>query len=122
MFALEVQLQARKCENHFSVVIVVLQLDIRWHGAGTAGSLDGVGVRLAGVFLEHGESVDGCEGDGMSKNGLLKENCQLTVNLTVGEGVVEPLLEGLELRWEDDVPRHPHDGRHGVVLRHRLRI
>lgn len=73
MFALEVQLQARKCENHFPVVIVVLQLDIRWHGAGTAGSLDGVGVRLAGVFLEYRESVDGCEGMKCQKMGFKRK-------------------------------------------------
>lgn len=57
---LEVKLKARKRENHFSVVIVVLKLHIRRDGTGTSGSFDGICVGLTRVLLEHREAIDSC--------------------------------------------------------------
>lgn len=38
---------------------------------------------------------------------------ELTVNLTIGEGVMEPFLQRFELGRENNAPRHLADRRHG---------
>lgn len=61
MFSLEVELKTRKCEDDFSIVIVILQFHICRNRTRTACSLDRIRVGFASIFFEHWETVDGWE-------------------------------------------------------------
>lgn len=61
MFSFKVKLKTWKRENDFSVVIVILKLNVCGNSAWTSSPLDGIGVRLTRVFFKYRETVDSCE-------------------------------------------------------------
>lgn len=61
MLGFEVKLETWQRENHFPIVVVILELDVGSNRARSAGSFNRVGVGFARVLLEYWEPVDGCE-------------------------------------------------------------
>lgn len=52
----------------------------------------------------------------MNVKTILLQVGEHTIYLTGGERVVEPFVESLVLRWEEDIPAHATDCGHTVVL------
>lgn len=111
MICSQVQLQRRQSKDHLSGMTD----SFLWFWRPAAYT---IGNTLQSFTFQAWESINSCEGNLLviSSGKFYQGEGALTIDITTRKRIMEPFLNGTELRWEQNVTTDSTDGSHAVML------